>query len=92
MKNTTKTAALHFWVRTPSDARDCAGSTGRLTVPQGVAVRLAKEVNVFGRAAFRGDLAQYAPSLPVGNQVVSGHGVTVRYESGRLRHILNGET
>lgn len=79
-----KTAKLLCWVRTPQDSRDTAGSTCEIVVPQTRAIALAKEIDRRGHGGVPGE---YLPKLKDGYRVASGHGITIKYESGRTRFV-----
>ena len=63
---------LLFWVRTPSDSRDTAGSTGHRIIPAKGCLEAAKELDCYG---------DQEASIP------AGHGVTVLWPSGYSREV-----
>lgn len=90
MPNTTPTKIL-YWVRTPSDSRDTASSTGFVVVPQHYALTLARGIFTLGQAALRlayrqGYVKADSNDHPK-NVAASGHPVTILYASGRTRTI-----
>jgi hypothetical protein len=50
-------------------------------------MRLAREIDTFGQSAFRFEDEKYAPLLEAGRRVAAGHGVEIKYESGRIRTV-----
>ena len=80
MSNTVK---ILCWTRTDSDHRDVAGGVASAVVPQRVAKKLAVAIDATGNAG----AGKYLPCfrLKDGRRLAAGHGVTIQYQSGRIK-------
>jgi len=96
-----KAAKIMFWVSGKTDSRDTAGMVASITIPQSKALLAARaiegdcerlsdypEIQTMVKIALAETDKQF-PSLAPYRQV-EGHGVTIKYESGRLRTIRRG--
>ena len=70
-----KTAQVIAWAKTAHDTRHTASDVRTLNGPQGFAVAAAVQIEIFGA------------TMPDGTVLPSGHGVTIKYQSGKTREI-----
>jgi len=82
---TRDNAEIICWVKTQNDTRDTASSTATASVPQSVVVKLARNIDDYGNSG----AGEYLPRFQIktGSRLAVGHGVSVRYKSGYVRHI-----
>lgn len=81
-----KMARVYCWIRTPSDPQHTAGATASALIPQKDVLEVARNIE------YHGDAGKYGKdfALKEGCRFQSGHGVLIRYESGRTREIKEG--
>jgi len=77
------TVEIMCWTRTDGDHRDVAGGVASAVVPQRVAKKLAVAIDATGNAG----AGEYLPrfKLKGGHRLATGHGVTIKYRSGRMK-------
>ena len=72
------------WVRTTNDTRDTASDVASGEIACLNAVAVARELD---RKGERSEYAKAFPARPKGSRLAVGHGVTIRYASGKLRTV-----
>ncbi len=96
-----KAAEVIFWVAGKTASRDTAGMVASITIPQSKALLAARaiegdcarisnypEIQTMVKIALAEVEKQFPSSAPF--RQVEGHGVTIKYASGRLRAIHRG--
>ena len=86
---TDRLAKVIYWASTDNDARGYAGATGEITLPQRHAMKVAREIDLFGESAVLEAIEKFGADKHayVKWPAASGHGVTIKYESGRTREV-----